>query len=139
MSELMRERIAQVSLFPNVAETLDTLARRGIRLAVATSNGEDVVRAILGPAVSGRIADFSCGISMFGKARKLRALVSSAGVRPDEALYVGDEIRDAEAASAAGMAFRGVAWGYTAATALQTHCATPLLVRPQDLLDFSRA
>lgn len=137
--KLMRERIAQVSLFPNVAETLDTLARRGIRLAVATSNGEDIVRAILGPAVSGRIADFSCGISMFGKARKLRALVSSAGVRPDEALYVGDEIRDAEAASAAGMAFRGVAWGYTAAAALQTHCATPLLVRPQDLLDFSRA
>ncbi|CAM3084935.1 HAD hydrolase-like protein [Cupriavidus taiwanensis] len=135
---LMHERIAQVSLFPNVANTLNALALRGISLAVATSNGEDVVRTILGPAVCERIGHFSCGISMFGKTRKLRALISSAGVRPDEALYVGDEIRDAQAASDAGMAFRGVAWGYTAAAALQLHCATPLLARPQDLLDLGR-
>ncbi|SPK76089.1 protein of unknown function (plasmid) [Cupriavidus taiwanensis] len=47
-------------------------------------------------------------------------------------------IRDAEAASAAGMAFRGVAWGYTAAAAFQLHCAAPPLARPQDLLSLSR-
>ncbi|SOZ33771.1 Putative HYDROLASE PHOSPHATASE PROTEIN, Haloacid dehalogenase-like hydrolase (fragment) [Cupriavidus taiwanensis] len=59
-------------------------------------------------------------------------------MRAHEALYVGDDIRDAEAASAAGMALRGVACGYAAAAALQLHCATPPLARPQDRLDLSR-
>lgn len=131
---LMRERIAQVSIFPGMEGTLDALSRRGVRLAVATSNAEDVVRTILGTTTCQQIDHFSCGISMFGKTRKLKALLASAGVRPDEALYVGDEIRDAEAARSAGMAFRGVAWGYTAPQALQRHCEAPLLAHSEDLL-----
>ena len=71
---------------------------------------------------------------MFGKKRKLEALIASAGLRPEQALYVGDEIRDAQAAQAAGIPFRGVAWGYTAPSALQPHCDAPLLERPEDLL-----
>ncbi len=134
MRRLMRERIAQIRLFPGVAGTLDALSERGVKLAIATSNAEDLVRTVLGLAASQRIAHFSCGISMFGKTRKLQALLSSAGVRPNEALYVGDEIRDAEAARAAGMAFRGVAWGYTAPEALQLQCGEKLLACPADLL-----
>ncbi|WP_049127005.1 HAD hydrolase-like protein, partial [Burkholderia cenocepacia] len=78
---------------------------------------------------------FACGIPLFGKARRLRALVREAGVRADEVLYVGDEIRDADAARRARIAFQGVAWGYTAPDALQAHCATPLLPRLDALLE----
>ncbi len=135
MRRLMRPRIAHVKLFPGVDATFDALAARGIRIAIATSNTEDIVRDRLGPHASRCVDTFVCGIPLFGKARRLRALVREAGMQPDDVLYVGDEIRDAEAARRARIAFQGVAWGYTAPDALQAHCATPLLPRLDALLD----
>ncbi|CAH0447170.1 Phosphoglycolate phosphatase [Ralstonia syzygii subsp. syzygii] len=129
----MREHASQIRLFPGIEDTLRQLTARGVRIAVATSNTEDLVRTVLGPA-SGLVTDFCCGISVFGKTCKLRALIASAGLQPAQSLYVGDEIRDALAAQAASMPFRGVSWSYTAAAALQLHCDTPLLDRPEDLL-----
>ncbi|MGS0893920.1 HAD hydrolase-like protein [Burkholderia stagnalis] len=135
MRRLMRPRIADVALFPGVDATFDALAARGIRIAIATSNTEDIVRDRLGPHASRRVDYFACGIPLFGKARRLRALAREAGLRGDEMLYVGDEIRDADAARRARIAFQGVAWGYTAPDALQSHCATPLLPRLEALLE----
>ncbi|MCC4593357.1 HAD family hydrolase, partial [Xanthomonas campestris pv. cannae] len=40
---------------------------------------------------------------------------------------------DAEAARQAGIAFAGVAWGYTLPAALQPHTPLPLLQRPDAL------
>ena len=101
-------RVAQVALFPGVDETFDALAARGIRIAIATSNTEAIVRdgSARTPAA---VSSISHGIPLFGKARRLRALVHEAGVRSDEVLYVGDEIRDADAARRARIAFQGVA------------------------------
>ncbi|AYY56829.1 HAD hydrolase-like protein [Burkholderia multivorans] len=135
MRRLMRARIANVALFPGVETTFDALAARGIRIAIATSNAEDVVRDRLGPHAAARVDHFACGIPLFGKARRLRVLAGEAGVRADQMLYVGDEIRDADAARRARVAFQGVAWGYTAPHALQPHCATPLLPHLGALLD----
>ncbi|AOK20229.1 hydrolase [Burkholderia cepacia] len=136
MRRLMRPRIADVTLFPGVAETFDTLAARGIRIAIATSNTEDIVRDRLGPHACRHVGHFACGIPLFGKSRRLRALAHDAGLRTTDVLYVGDEIRDADAARRANVAFQGVAWGYTAPDALQAHCATPLLARFDALLDI---
>ncbi|WP_175777220.1 HAD hydrolase-like protein [Burkholderia anthina] len=135
MRRLMRPHIAQVKLFPGVDDTFDALAARGIRIAIATSNTEDIVRDRLGPRASRHVDFFACGIPLFGKARRLRALVREAGMPPADVLYIGDEIRDADAAHRASIAFLGVAWGYTAPDALQSHCATPLLPRLDALLD----
>ncbi|ONP09924.1 HAD hydrolase-like protein [Burkholderia cenocepacia] len=135
MRRLMQPRVAHVQLFPGVDETFDALAARGIRIAIATSNTEAIVRDRLGPRAGARVDHFACGIPLFGKARRLRALVREAGVRADEVLYVGDEIRDADAARRARIEFQGVAWGYTAPDALQAHCATPLLPRLDALLE----
>lgn len=100
MRRRMSERAAQIRLFPGVDDTLRQLAARGVRIAIATSNAEGLVRTTLG-AAGGLVTDFSCGLSVFGKKRKLEALIASAGLRPEQALYVGDEIRDAQAAQAA--------------------------------------
>ncbi|WP_228135955.1 HAD hydrolase-like protein [Xanthomonas sp. NCPPB 1128] len=70
---------------------------------------------------------------MLGKRRKLRASLRACGVPPARALCVGDEIRDAEAARQAGIAFAGVAWGYTLPAALQPQTPLPLLQRPDAL------
>ncbi|CAN0624730.1 phosphoglycolate phosphatase [Burkholderia multivorans] len=137
MRRLMQQRIAQVRLFPGVAGTLQALAGRGVQVAIATSNAETTVRGLLGAHTCGHVGHFACGIPLFGKARRLRALARDAGLRAEEVLYVGDEIRDAQAARRANVAFQGVAWGYTAPATLQAHCATRLLTRVDELLDLA--
>ncbi len=134
MRRRMHARASDVRLFAGIDATLRALAQRGTRIAIATSNSEAVVRAIAGPATCAHIRHFSCGISLFGKARRLRALAHASGFACADVLYIGDEVRDAQAADRAGIAFRGVAWGYTAPDALQAHCRMPLIERPEELL-----
>jgi phosphoglycolate phosphatase len=104
--------------FPGIAAMLADLAAAGIPLAVLSSNREDVARRVLGLESAGRIAAWSCGASVFGKARRLRRLVAASRLPPGRVLCIGDEIRDGEAARSVGCAFGAVAWGYTDAQAL---------------------
>ena len=119
MRRLMTAEAASIPLFPGVDETLRELARRGVTIALVTSNSEANVRKILGPELAGLITHFACGSGLFGKPAKFRRLIRAAGVRPAEALAVGDELRDLEAARQVGVAFGAATWGYTDAAALR--------------------
>jgi len=88
-----------------------------LTIAVVTSDSEENTRRALGSLVS-RISHFACGASLFGKARKFRQVMRAAGVPAAATLTIGDEVRDAEAAKAAGIDFAGVAWGYATTDAL---------------------
>ena len=86
--------------------------------AVVSSDSEDNVRRALG-ANARSISHFACGASMFGKAKKFRQVVRRAGVAAHQVIAIGDEVRDAEAARAAGVAFGAVSWGYATVDALR--------------------
>jgi phosphoglycolate phosphatase len=121
MRQYMARDIGRISLFPGVDRLLRELAGRGVRLAVVTSNSIENVRQVLGPESAALIHHYECGASMFGKRVKLRAVLRRAGVPAAEALCIGDEIRDLEAARAEGIPFGAVAWGYTTPEALRAH------------------
>lgn len=106
-----------IALFPGAADTLRRLADDGVRIAIVTSNAEDNVRRVLGPSQD-LVADFACGASLFGKARKFRRVLRRAGLAGDDALAIGDEHRDVEAARAAGVRCGVVSWGYARLDAL---------------------
>ena len=111
----MRRRAAlaagEMRLFEGVEEMLARLDEGGIALALVSSNGEEAVRGALGPRNAARFRHFSCGAAIFGKASAFRRTVRRVGAAP--AICIGDELRDAEAARAAGLAFGAVAWGFT--------------------------
>lgn len=111
MRRRMSEHTSRLSLFPGITEVLRRLAQGGIELGIASSNSRENVEQVLGRENALLMRHFSCGISLFGKARKLTQIVRESGVEKVEAIYVGDEIRDAEAAAKAGIAFGAVAWG----------------------------
>ncbi|MCW0388358.1 N-acetylmuramic acid 6-phosphate phosphatase [Xanthomonas sacchari] len=133
MRTLMSAQIERIALFDGVAELLAQLAQAGVQLALVTSNSHANVARVLGPALLAQFRDVRCGAAVLGKRRKLRASLRACGVPAARALCVGDEIRDAEAARQAGIAFAGVTWGYTLPTALQPHTPLPLLQRPEAL------
>ena len=98
-------------LFPGMDGALRALAGADLKLAVVSSNSRANVARIIGPELLPLFLHLDCGASMFGKAAKLRTMVRRAGVSAAETIYLGDEVRDAEAARSAGVDFGAVAWG----------------------------
>jgi phosphoglycolate phosphatase len=119
--KLMGQEIDRIPLFEGIGRELLCLVDRGIQLAVVSSNAEQNIRRVLGPEYAALIDYYECGAAVFGKAPKLKTVLRKSGVAPAEAILIGDEIRDADAARQVHMAFGAVAWGYTNYEALCAH------------------
>ena len=121
VSDMRKRKLAaagEISLFDGIEGMLAELQRLGIQVAIVSSDGEESVRRVLGPT-AGLISRFDCGAAVFGKHRKFRRVARHFGTSPADTICIGDEIRDIEAARAAGMASGAVVWGYAFPAALQ--------------------
>ncbi|WP_119678184.1 HAD hydrolase-like protein [Indioceanicola profundi] len=126
MRRRMAEEIGQIRLFPGVDDMFRQLHADGIRIAIVSSNSASNVRRVLGPELVPLVSHFGCGSSLFGKVPHIRKCLVSTGIPASEALCVGDEVRDLDAARKAGVAAAGVTWGYAHPSTLQAHGA-PIL------------
>ena len=111
--QMMADQTDQVSLFPGIQQFIERLTAAGTQLAIVSSNSWDNVRKILGPGLVSQFQYTECEASIFGKRPKLRKVLRKSGLRPDRAIYIGDEIRDLQAAHAERLAFGAVTWGHT--------------------------
>lgn len=118
MRRLKAEQSSEITLFDGVDAMLRALAGAGLRLALVSSDSEANARVKLGAAAP-LFSEFDCSASIFGKAAKFRRILRRAGLAPAQAIAIGDETRDIEAARAAGIACGAVTWGYAAPRALQ--------------------
>ncbi len=125
----------RLSLFAGVDDLLRGLSERKIRVALASSNSYDNITAILGPERAALFDDYECGVSLFGKAAKLRKIVNRSGLDTRDAICIGDEIRDIAAARDAKIAFGAVSWGYTRAEALAAHEPDALFATMDEILE----
>lgn len=131
---LMSQQITQIAPFPGVPEMLERLARAGCDLAVVTSNSCGNVRRVLGRETSALLSACEGGVSLLGKRTKLRKILHRSGIAPAQAIFVGDEIRDIEAARHAGIASGAVSWGFTEVNALKGHAPDWLFTSIDELL-----
>jgi phosphoglycolate phosphatase len=131
---LMGQQISQIGLFSGVEEMLESLHKAGCALAVVTSNSRGNVRQVLGRETAALLSDCEGGVSLAGKHVKLRKILRRLGINPELAIFVGDEIRDIEAARRAGIASGVVVWGFTDVGALTEHAPDHVFTSMQDVL-----
>jgi len=117
----MTDDLDGLRLFAGVESMLRELGAAGLALGIASSNSERNVRRLLGAENLRPVRYLECGAAIHGKRARLRRILSAARVAPSNAIYIGDEIRDIEAAHALGMAAGAVLWGYNSARALRGH------------------
>ena len=129
---LKTQQAASISLFDGAGEMLASLAMNGVRLALVSSDTEANAREKLGASTK-LFADFDCAASIFGKPAKFRRVLKRAGVSAAEAIAIGDETRDIEAARAAGIACGAVTWGYAAPNALKALQPDLVFERMEDI------
>ncbi len=129
----MNNNAASIQPFAGIIESLTALREDGLRLALTSSNSEAVVRTVLGAQICKDFERIDCGASIFGKAKKISRIIKSLKIASSEAIYIGDETRDAKAAEEANIAFGAVAWGYTRIETLQTTHPQVCFSHPRDL------
>jgi phosphoglycolate phosphatase len=125
MRRLKSQSIDSIPLFAGVELMLQELSQLGVVLAVVSSDSESNARKALGKHAA-LISRFACGASLFGKAAKFKAVLKRTGIAAADAICIGDEVRDGEAARQAGGDFGAVSWGYAKPEALRQ--ASPVLV-----------
>lgn len=134
MRRLKSESLHEIALFIGTEPMLRALHDGGIKLAMVSSDSEANVRRSLGGAAE-LMSCFACGASLSGKPKKFRRVLNALKIPAHEAIYIGDEIRDGDAAAAAGMDFGAVSWGYNTAEALQKRAPALMFADPKDIAD----
>jgi phosphoglycolate phosphatase len=132
----LHHEVAGLRLFDGLAGVLREVRRSGRTMGVLSSNTAANIRTCLWANEVGELFDSVTGYSrLFGKARALRKLLKARAVDRRDVLYVGDEVRDVEAARGAGVAVAAVTWGFNTGALLARHGPDLLLDEPRQLLD----
>lgn len=131
---LMQQNPQATPLFANVDTVLQQLVRAHIRLALVSSNARGNVEQILGATNIGLFGHLECGMSIFGKASRIRKILRLTGTPASQAVYIGDQITDLEAARQEGVAFGAVTWGYGSIESLRRHAPDEEFAQFTDLL-----
>ncbi len=108
----LHRRLGDVDLFPGIRELIRELKDEGFGLGILTSNSRENVQKLL-RARDLDIFDFIHSESnLFGKNRALLHLMRVHGLKREEVVYVGDEMRDIDACRRIQVAIIAVSWGF---------------------------
>ena len=129
----LHHRMHEVTLFPGILDLVLELKARGFGLGILTSNSEENVRKLL-RARGLDVFDFIHSESNFlGKNRALLHLLQKHGLRKDDVIYVGDEVRDIEACQKIALAIIAVSWGFHRREFLGKHHPTYLVDSAEEI------
>ncbi len=126
-------------LFPGIRELLGALAERSITWGVVTNKSSRFTGRIL-EALGLSPACVVCGDStphLKPHPAPLHLAARTLGIAESQCWYLGDDLRDVQAARAAGMKAVAVEWGYLNPDNAPPHAwnADLLLAAPQELLE----
>lgn len=139
-TRLLRGNIASLPLIKGMEEILPILRPRVQSFGILTSNASENVELFLEAHGIRGLFDFISSTSkLTGKSRHLRAICKTFSLRPQEMLYVGDEIRDLKASQKAGVPVAGVTWGFNSRESLAAEQPQYVLDRPGQFLEIIRA
>jgi phosphoglycolate phosphatase len=124
----------QLRLHEAVAEMLPQLRQAGVRLGILSSNSEANIRATLQANGQEELFEFiaSCP-RLFRKGAALRRLLRRLNLPREQVLYLGDEVRDIQAARSARVPVAAVSWGFHALPLLRAAQPDYLLTHPRQL------
>ena len=131
-----QKQLLELKPVEGITEVLLELKSQGYSLGILSSNSEENVLLYL-QRYKIDIFDFVfTGNNIFGKDKHLKSILKKIKLDPQgkKVVYVGDEIRDMEAARKAGLINVGVSWGYNSLNLLRQSQPQFLFENPPQLL-----
>ncbi len=137
-------RMDEVDMIEGVQKMILDLHGAGFRMGILSSNSTDNVKSFMERFGLLKCFEFiEAGVSLFGKARRIKSVLKAQGVKSENVMYVGDETRDMEAARKANVCTVAVCWGVNDREAMISEAPEYCIELPDDLLgcaeSFSQA
>jgi phosphoglycolate phosphatase-like HAD superfamily hydrolase len=140
MKKLAASRIPATNIVPGMGEALVALHGCGYRLVVLSTNSPGTIRSFLvNNGIDSCFSGIYGDIGLRGKTSALKRIAKAERTISSGCVYVGDEVRDIEAAKRAGLPSVGVAWGFTDPDALRRVAPRAFARTPEDLLQIARS
>ena len=131
-----REICVDTKLVPGMDKLLAGIEARGLRWGIVTNKSTRLTQILVETmGLQKRVACVVCGDTTPHLKPNPASLLHAARVlalAPEDCVYLGDDVRDVQAARAAGMPVYAVAWGY--GRDLEGWQANAVLGEPEDLL-----
>lgn len=133
---LMTESTGTAKLVDGMGGVLDRIKRTGYRIGIVSSNSRKNIALCMKHNDVDCVDFIHTGRNLFGKHLVIRKCMKAYGIRRDDVVYVGDEIRDIEACRKAGVKIVSVCWGYNSREGLGKLNAGFLAEKVEDILGY---
>jgi len=132
----LRTRIPFTEPISGMPEVLRTLLQREMRLGLLTSNSAENVQVFCRAHDLELFEFIRTSSRLLGKAREMKSFLRQNRFAAHEVLYIGDEMRDIEAARDVGMPIAAVMWGYNSPRSLRALNPDYVIDEPKGLLEL---
>lgn len=137
---LMTQRMGEVQPCAGMPQAIRALAELDCRLLLISSNGAHNVRTFLrAHGLEQYFESVHGGVGLFDKSGAVRKVLKRQHIDKNDCYYVGDEVRDAQAAKKAGVHAVSVTWGYQDAQALEDCKPFAVIHKPSQLVTIAKS
>lgn len=130
------QKIGEVQPIEGIVPALQALFEKGCTLGILSSTREEILERFMRNNKIDVFTFLHSEKNLFGKAKILKKILKEYRILPSEAVYVGDESRDIDAAKEAGLESVSVSWGFNSKKMLAEHQPDYLFDRPEELLEI---
>ncbi|KXK26964.1 MAG: Phosphoglycolate phosphatase [candidate division WS6 bacterium OLB20] len=134
----LHDRIGEASPYNGIAPMLEDLKNRDLKRIILSSNTQEIIDSFLQKHRMPGFDDVEGYGKLFGKGRPLKRLLKKHGADRSSAVYIGDEVRDIDAARYAGIPVISVTWGFNTAELLARLKPDHMVDTPEELRDLLR-
>lgn len=136
----MSKRLKEIKPFDGMDDILAELHKRGYRVFVmSTNSNRNISRFLSAHGMRKDVRKIYGGVGLLNKAGALRKILKKNKIKPTEAIYVGDEVRDVEAAKSVDMKIVAITWGFNDTERLLAENPNHLVRTRPDLLKILKS
>lgn len=130
----LKHNYHEVMPVKNMVRSIDSI-RKEFTVGIVSSNDEALIRMFMKDFGLKRKVDFvKGGVGIFEKKRALKKVLKETNAKTSDCYYIGDEIRDIEAAKRVGINSISVTWGFNGSNILEKNNPDYIVNSPSELL-----
>ncbi len=132
--KILRKRTGEIQMFEGLGKVISSLSKDH-KLYVVSSNGLGIINAFLRDQKIEKYFESVYGnVGIFSKAQSLKKVMKKEGFEAQDAVYIGDEVRDIEASKKVGMPIISVTWGYNGEEIITKYQPDFIAKKPNEIL-----
>ena len=130
----LASKIETVKIFKGMKDVLKQIKEEGYNIGILSSNSQENLKKIFKKNQIDFFDFIYSGSSLFGKGKVLAKLLKKESLDHKKTIYIGDELRDVQAAKQNKVSVIAVGWGYNKEKLLKEENPDYFAGKPMDIL-----